>query len=196
MADVADKLVDQQVRCRGTLGGNCCLNDPASNYPPLLVALGATMRMATLAGQIDVPAEEFFLGPYATAAGGAVLASVVVPALGEDERVGYQSVQLAEDSWALARAAVWVKGDETIDRARVVLGCLAGGPSRLHGVERVLTGASADAPTAKRAREAVAEEEVRTVSDAHGSDEYRRMLAGVVVERALREAMNCEEVVA
>jgi carbon-monoxide dehydrogenase medium subunit len=33
---VAGALVDQRVRCRGTLGGNACYNDPASNIPPLL----------------------------------------------------------------------------------------------------------------------------------------------------------------
>jgi len=37
VASVAAGLVDQQVRCRGTIGGNCCLNDPASNFPPLLI---------------------------------------------------------------------------------------------------------------------------------------------------------------
>src|SRR4051812_21345327 len=33
---VAGGLVDQQVRCRGTIGGNACYNAPGSNSPPLL----------------------------------------------------------------------------------------------------------------------------------------------------------------
>src|SRR3954471_15443822 len=40
VSEVAGGNVDQQVRCHGTIGGNACYNDPASNYPPLLVALG------------------------------------------------------------------------------------------------------------------------------------------------------------
>src|SRR5436190_8535760 len=40
VAEVAAGTVDRQVRNRGTIGGNACFADPASNYPPLLVALG------------------------------------------------------------------------------------------------------------------------------------------------------------
>src|SRR5256885_3835238 len=45
VAEVASVTVDRQVRNRGTFGGNICFADPASNFPPLVVALGATMNI-------------------------------------------------------------------------------------------------------------------------------------------------------
>ena len=38
-------IADVQVRNRGTLGGNICVNDPTNHFPPLLVALGASMTI-------------------------------------------------------------------------------------------------------------------------------------------------------
>ena len=38
-------VADVQVRNRGTIGGNICVNDPTNHFPPLLVALGATMTI-------------------------------------------------------------------------------------------------------------------------------------------------------
>ena len=81
LAEVAGGLVDRQVRNRGTIGGNCCLNDPTNNLPPLLASLEATFEV-----QQDgvpartVPADEFFLGTLLTVAHGpAMLTAVTVP---------------------------------------------------------------------------------------------------------------------
>ena len=45
LAEVARTVADVQVRNRGTLGGNICVNDPTNHFPPLLVALGASMTI-------------------------------------------------------------------------------------------------------------------------------------------------------
>src|SRR5918996_1252727 len=81
VAAIASRLVDVQVRNRGTIGGNVCYHDPGSNFPPLLVALGATLRLAGPGGrEREVAAEEFFIGPFQTAlANGELLRSVVLP---------------------------------------------------------------------------------------------------------------------
>ena len=43
LAEVARTVADVQVRNRGTIGGNVCVNDPTNHFPPLLVALDASM---------------------------------------------------------------------------------------------------------------------------------------------------------
>src|SRR5712671_6665309 len=43
LAEVAATIADLQVRNRGTIGGNICVNDPTNHFPPLLVALGGSM---------------------------------------------------------------------------------------------------------------------------------------------------------
>src|SRR5213080_4705303 len=69
LAQVASTIADVQVRNRGTIGGNVCSNDPTNHLPPLMVALGAAMTIVGPEGERDVPAEDFFIGVYMTAAG-------------------------------------------------------------------------------------------------------------------------------
>src|SRR5881227_2965187 len=81
LAEVCSTIADVQVRNRGTIGGNVCSNDPTNHLPPLLVALGAEMTIRGAAGERTVPAEEFFLGVYMTAAGqGELLMRIRIPA--------------------------------------------------------------------------------------------------------------------
>jgi carbon-monoxide dehydrogenase medium subunit len=187
VSEVANGLVDQQVRCRGTIGGNACYNDPSSNYPPLLVALGATMVVAGPGGDREIPADDFFMSSYKVALGpGELLRSIVLPPLG-DAGVGYNSVQVARDGWAIARAAVHLRSNGTVQDARVVLGCVAGRPVRATAVEERLRGAE-PTPEAVKAAAASAVEGIDPPSDAHASSAYRRDLTRVVVGRAVLEA--------
>ena len=49
LVEVAATVADVQVRNRGTLGGNICVNDPTNHFP-LLVALGASMAIRNAGG--------------------------------------------------------------------------------------------------------------------------------------------------
>src|SRR5579864_6102917 len=125
LAEVAGHIEDQQIRCRGTIGGNCCLSDPTNNLPPLVVALETTMVIESRDGQREVPAGEFFRGYFATAVGeGELLRGVRIPPLG-DAGAGYNSVAVGADSKAIDRAAAVVRGNGTIEEARVVLAGVA-----------------------------------------------------------------------
>ncbi len=56
------------IRNRGTLGGSLCLADPAAELPACMVALDATLVLASAArGERRVAARDFFAGLYATA---------------------------------------------------------------------------------------------------------------------------------
>src|SRR5918911_1118942 len=81
LGEVCATIADVQVRNRGTIGGNVCSNDPTNHLPPLMVALGATMTIRGRDGERSVPAEDFFLGVYMTAAGpGELLTRIRIPA--------------------------------------------------------------------------------------------------------------------
>src|SRR3989440_1027237 len=69
LGEVCAQIADVQVRNRGTIGGNVCSNDPTNHLPPLMVAIGASMTIAGAGGERTVPADDFFLGVYVTAAG-------------------------------------------------------------------------------------------------------------------------------
>jgi aerobic carbon-monoxide dehydrogenase medium subunit len=192
LAEVAGHIEDQQIRDRGTIGGNCCLSDPTNNLPPLLVALDATMVIQSSSGQREVPAAEFFYGYFATAVGeGELLRSVRVPPLAADAGAGYSTVAVGADSKAIARAAAMIRGDGMIQDARVVLACVSPAPKRHGGMEEALRGAEATVDAVRAAAERIGED-LEPLGDAHGSAEYRRAMARVVARRAVCQAMAKE----
>lgn len=191
-AAMTSRIVDRQVRARGTLGGNVCLADPTSNFPPLLVALGARLVLRGPGGVRELPAEGFFLAPYMTALEpGELLAEVVLPPLAPGEGVGYESLQVGIDSWALARACALVRvegdgGGRTIAAARVALGC-GPVPVRQPAMEAALAGGPAT-PEAIAAAAALAGEQFDPPGDVHASAEYRTEMARVMARRAVLAA--------
>ncbi|HEY4278955.1 MAG TPA: xanthine dehydrogenase family protein subunit M [Conexibacter sp.] len=198
-AEVAGGLVDVQVRNRGTIGGNVCLNDPTSNFPPLLVALGGRIRVASAGGgDREVPAEQFFVGPYRCAlAQGELVRAIVLPPLHDGEGAGYATLQLARDSWALARGAAWVRrgADGTVEAARVVVACIAPRPARQHAIEAALIGTRGEEPGLLAAT-AGALEGVDAIADSHASAEYRMEMAREYARRAIRQALGQTEAAA
>ncbi len=193
LADVAGHIEDQQIRSRGTIGGNCCLSDPTNNLPPILVALDARMDLRSRSGRREVRAAEFFKGYFATAlAPGELLESVHVPAMGAGHGAGYASLNVAADAKAMARAAAWValSADRTmITSARVVLARLAHVPVRDAAAESALTGAEAT-EDAVRSACAQAAADLDPISDVHGDGEYRRQMGRVMAYRAVMQAID------
>lgn len=185
VAEMAAGLVDRQVRNRGTIGGNCCLNDPTNNFPPLLAALDARFRILGASGERVLCADEFFLGTLTTAVGRAeLLTEIEVPALSPNSVVAHEHLQVGADSWALARAVVRLDvADGVVTDARVVLGAVYGSPLRLSEVERLLVGAP---PAAELPR---LDLDVDAADDVHGSAAYRREMAEIQLRRAIRAAV-------
>jgi aerobic carbon-monoxide dehydrogenase medium subunit len=169
LGEVCGQIADVQVRNRGTIGGNLCSNDPTNHLPPLMVAVEARMTIAGRGGEREVPAEEFFLGVYLTAAGpGELLTQVSIPAGKHD---GFSAVTLGADGTCICNAAASVNG-----AVRVVLGC----------VDAVPVLVTADSPDG--VAEAVRAANLMPPSDVHASSEYRTHLAEVLAVRAAREA--------
>jgi carbon-monoxide dehydrogenase medium subunit len=171
LAEVCALIADVQVRNRGTIGGNLCSNDPTNHLPPLMVALGAEMTILGADGERVVPASEFFLGVYMTAAGpGDLLTKVRMPA---GRGAAFEAVTLGADGTCIVSAAASVA-----DEVRVGLGCV-------DAVPVLVTPASADVGAV---REAVRGAGLEPPADVHASAEYRRHLAEIVAARAVAKA--------
>jgi carbon-monoxide dehydrogenase medium subunit len=186
LCHVAAETVDAQVRNRGTFGGNLCHNDPINNFPPYVVAIGATLHARGPDGDRDIGADEFFTGYFTNSLEpGEILTGVTLPALA-GRGVGFQEVEIGE---AAARAVAVIGIDNgTISSAQVALGCLPV-PTRLPAVEQALVGSE---PTAENvaAATATAGEGIDPVGDADASPEYRIAMAPVVAKRAVMEAIE------
>ena len=186
---VAAGTVDRQVRARGTIGGNACFADPASNFPPLLVALDAALEVRGPDGARIVPASEFFVGTFRTAVGpGELLTSITLPPPA-GAAVGYESLLLAADAWALARAVAVVRANGTVSDVRVVLGCVGATPVRARATESALIGEPLSADAVSEAAR-LASEGLDPPSDVHATSSYRRQMAAVMAKRALLSAID------
>jgi carbon-monoxide dehydrogenase medium subunit len=190
LAEVASHIEDQQIRNRGTIGGNCCLSDPTNNLPPLLVALDAKMNIRSARGSRKVSALEFFKGYFLTALEpGELLTSIAIPPLLPGVGVGYASISVAADSKAIVRAAARVKMEKVIEEAWVVLARVTSVPMRHHPMEEALRGAPPTEESIRSAAEAIGSD-VEPIDDSHGSSDYRRSMARVVARRAVIEAVE------
>jgi carbon-monoxide dehydrogenase medium subunit len=172
VAEVAAQIADVQVRNRGTLGGNVCSNDPTNHLPPLMVALDATMTILGSNGERTVPAEEFFLGVYMTAAGPGELLTKITLERGRAD--GFASVAIGKDGTCIVNAAASLEAGSP----RVVIGCV-------DAVPVLITPEGTDESSV---REAVRAASFEPPSDVHASSEYRRHLAEVLAVRAVRQA--------
>ena len=70
----------RQIKNRGTLGGNLCTASPIGDTPPVLLALGARLRLASASGERLVAIDDFFIGYRQTALQpGELLIAIEVP---------------------------------------------------------------------------------------------------------------------
>jgi carbon-monoxide dehydrogenase medium subunit len=183
LAEVAATVADVQVRNRGTLGGNICVNDPTNHFPPLLVALDASMTVANVDGERVVPAEEFFVGVFETTVReGELLTKITVPAGGKGTGDGMSGVTLGAHGTYIANAAASVRDG----RWRIALGCVGAVPVRASAVESALA-ADVDEASVRAAVEGLGAT-LDPPSDVHASAEYRRSLAETSTVRAVLQA--------
>jgi carbon-monoxide dehydrogenase medium subunit len=170
LAECVAGIGDLQVQNRGTVGGSLAHADPASDLPPVLLALDARFRLRSAGGERVVPARAFFLGPFLTALEPQeLLTEVVVPVPPAGSGSAYESVEHPASGFALAGAAVLVSPD----------GSQSVGLTGI-GAQPFLLDPSGDPQAALAAAD--------VFGDDYASDEYKRHLAGVVSARALDRA--------
>jgi aerobic carbon-monoxide dehydrogenase medium subunit len=174
LGEVCSQIADVQVRNRGTIGGNVCSNDPTNHLPPLLVAIGALMTIVGPEGERAVPAKDFFLGVYMTAAGpGELLTKIsVLPGKGD----GFAAVPIGKDGTCIVNVAASLDGGAV----RLAIGC----------VDAVPVLVKPESPEDDAVRAAVRGANLDPPWDVHASADYRRHLAEVLALRAVAQAAS------
>ena len=189
LSEAAGMVGDQQVRNRGTIGGNVAHADPASDLPTVLMAMGATFHMTGPDGDRSVEAGEFFTGLFETAlAENEILTAVEVraqPASGAGS--SYAKLFNPASRYAMVgAAAVVMVEDGKCSAAGVAVGGLTPSATKAAAVEAALTGNALDDESIAAAAEAVQGDLGDDIlGDMHASADYRKAMAGVFVKRAL-----------
>lgn len=173
------------VRNRATIGGNICSAVPCCDSGPVLLVYEATLHVATARGIRKIPAKKWFLGPRRTAlARGEILTGISIPTARHGGAFAKLKRYCGED---LAQASVAVRVDSA-GVWRVAYGSVAPTPIRGPKVERVLKGMKNPPDVVLSRAVALAEAEVAPITDIRGSKEYRRLMVGVMLRRAVQLA--------
>ena len=168
---------DVQVRNRGTIGGSVAHADPAADYLPVTLALGATFHCVSQSGERTIAARDFFLGPLATALEpGELLREIELPKLPTGTGTAYLRLARLEGSFPLADAAAVVNGGPAV----VAVGGATAAPYVLE-VE--------DPEALDQVEQAAREGATTAFPDLAATAEYRRAMAGVYARRAVEAAL-------
>jgi CO/xanthine dehydrogenase FAD-binding subunit len=177
------------VRNRGTLCGNLCHADPASEMPAVVLAADAVMVLQSSKTKRTVPAGQFFIGQYETAtADDEILVEVRIPVAPKSRGWGFHEVNVRKGDFAIVAAAATLQvAAANVQAVSIAVAGAGSHAIRLPAAEQALVGRKAD-DTAFREAAAACAAAVNPTSDIHGSAEYRRDLTKTLVYRALGDA--------
>jgi CO/xanthine dehydrogenase FAD-binding subunit len=186
-----EHVAHYQIRNRGTVGGSMAHADPAAELPGIAVTCEAQIAVMGKAGARKIAAADFFEGPLMTALkADEIITEIRLPPWPAGRRFDFQEFARRRGDFALAAAALFYDDDHGMARnAHVGVIGVGDRPLRLASVEAVINGQKIDDAVIAKA-EAAASAAVDPADDIHASAAYRKTLIGVMVERALRDAMT------
>jgi carbon-monoxide dehydrogenase medium subunit len=178
------------IRNRGTIGGSLSHADPAAELPMLVVLLDATLVLRSLRGERAVPAREFFTGPLSTVLRADELVErIEIPGLAA-HGCAFEELSRRAGDFALAATGVVLQLEGTrIRSARVAMMGVGDTPLRCPQAEAVLEGGELTDETLVAAVRAACGP-LQPRQDLQASPDYRRHVAGVLLQRALRRAWS------
>ena len=187
LSEAAGMIGDPQVRNRGTIGGNVAHADPASDYPGILMALGATIVTSSRSIVVD----DFFTGLFETALNdGEVITEIQVPAIGASSGAAYTKFFNPSSRYAVVGVGALVsKSNGSCSSCRIGVTGAADHAFRASVAEETLQGSDLgdDAVAASAAKVSDGQE---MLSDLSASANYRTHLCGVMAKRAIVEAAS------
>jgi carbon-monoxide dehydrogenase medium subunit len=187
LAQACAEVGAPQIRTRATVAGNLITASPANDTITPLVALGASVVLASTGGERVVPLGEFYRGVRRTVlAPGELLREVRVPTLGVGQRGIFLKLGLRQ-AQAIAvinvALALTFEGD-IVREARIAVGSVAPTIVRAGQAEGYLAGKPLDAATcAEAGRRAAADGS--PIDDVRGTAAYRSATVAALVRQGL-----------
>jgi len=189
LAQAASTTADIQVRNQGTTCGSIAHADLAADQPAAALALGATMVAASVRGEREISASDFFVDTLTSALeSDEILVRLEVPKGGKSAyaKLGRRG---GDSDYPIAGAAVWVDASNgTVRDARIAVTGVSSKPYLASASAQSVVGSdgSSDAIASAASH---ATDEVVVLEDLYGSVEYRSHLATVYVKRALEDVL-------
>lgn len=179
-----------QIQQRGTLGGNIATSSPVGDGLPVLLALDATVRLASSRGARAVPYRELCTGyRKIDLAADELITAIELPTVAAGAYQGWRKVgtRAAQSISKVMAAAVIERSDGVITGCRFALGAVADRPIRVPAAEAAALGRAPDAATAAAVAAATVAA-IAPIDDVRSSAAYRRRVAGALLARFVDNA--------
>ncbi|MGD8226392.1 MAG: xanthine dehydrogenase family protein subunit M [Desulfobacteraceae bacterium] len=191
LAKAVSALANPQVRNVATVGGNLCNAAPSADCAPPLLVMQAILKLKGPGGEREVPIEEFFTGPGENCMeAGEVLTQVHIPEKANHTGMAFLKVgRVAQDIAIVNAAALLVMDRKKCVECRLAVGAVAPVPLRLRNVEKLIEGEEIGPELLDRVSQMV-EQAVSPITDVRSTEEYRRIMSGVLIKRAIKQALE------
>ncbi len=191
LKDMESVLAAVQIRNWGTLGGSLAFSDPSGDPAPVLIGLGASVKLLSPRGERELPVQDLQTGYLETVLeDDEILTEIRIPRPAKNSGSAYATVAAKAGDLGIANAAAHVvlDSEHKVADARIVLGAQAVPPFRSKQAEKVAIGKTISDDLEDVA--AAAAGDARPQADVLGSVEYKRELVGVLAKRALSVALS------
>lgn len=192
LGELVRRIGSVQVRNSGTIGGNIANGSPIGDTPPPLIALGATLTLASAEGQRTIDLEDFFIDyGKQDLRTGEYVQSIFIPAIAPDTlfRTYKISKRFNQDISALCGAFAITIEDGKVSAARIAFGGMAATPKRAPACEAALTDATWTEDTIETAARALSDD-YSPITDMRASDTYRMKAAQNLLRKAFIESQS------
>ena len=176
---IAAGIAYRAVRNRGTIGGSLAHADPAGDWPAVMYALDAKVKLRSTSSIREVSLSDFIVGPLETSlAENEIIEAVVIPKLSKSARYGRYKINKKPGDFAEATAIIIE--DQERDVARIVISGARRSPT-------LLEKSSTAVKKLESSRFADFEREAKAELNGFGLGAYELRLFGASAIRATRE---------
>lgn len=188
LLEAAREVGAVQIQNRATIGGNLGTASPAADLVPVLFALGARVRLASLRGAREMAVEDFVTGYRATARrDDELIEAVVLPRRPAGERRAFRKVGTRR-AQSISKLVVALAVGPRGAGARIAAGSVAECTVRLRALEAALAGALERASVGPAVHAAL-QRDVRPRDDVRSTAEYRRAVLARLLTRLITDTL-------
>jgi xanthine dehydrogenase small subunit len=191
-----DRIGSLQIRNRGTIGGNVANASPIGDTPPVLLALDASVELASATTQRKVALKDFFLGYKQTVLeDGEYIRNVIIPKPEDNTYVKlYKVSKRYEDDISAVMAAFFFKIEQgLISEVRLAFGGMAATPKFAESAQALLLGKQMNDEVLTQAMRAISDD-FAPMTDVRATDKYRIKVAQNLLQKAFIEIAETKEI--
>ncbi|MGJ8632729.1 MAG: xanthine dehydrogenase molybdopterin binding subunit [Luteolibacter sp.] len=178
IASMLRLFASRQIRHRATLGGNLATASPIGDSAPVLLALDATITLASLESERTIPLDEFFTGYRQTVLGeNEIIRHISIPLEVPGRADFFKVSKRREMDISAVSAAIRIDTDTEgkITLARLAYGGVSATPARAKKTEQALLGKNLTESSSPEILSLLTTE-FQPLTDARATAEYRQTL--------------------